>query len=73
MKKFCSVSVETNLSELRALPVTQEVADALNIPLSCALLFIGEVGDDLRSQPVLYSEEYFLDRVIKHMIVRKKI
>ena len=39
MKKFCSVSVETNLSELRALPVTQEVADALNIPLSCALLF----------------------------------
>ena len=73
MKKFCSVSVETNLSELRALPVTQEVADALNIPLSCALLFIGEVGYDLRSQPVLYSEEYFLDRVIKHMIVRKKI
>ena len=45
----------------------------MNIPLSCALLFIGEVGYDLRSQPVLYSEEYFLDRVIKHMIVRKKI
>lgn len=73
LEKFCSVSVETNLSELRALPVTQEAADALEIPMTCALLFIGEVGYDLRSQPVLYSEEYYLDRVIRHMIVRKKI
>ena len=73
LEKFCSVSVETNLSELRALPVTQEASDALEIPMTCALLFIGEVGYDLRSQPVLYSEEYYLDRVIRHMIVRKKI
>ena len=73
LEKFCSVSVETNLSELRALPVTQEASDALEIPMTCALLFIGEVGYDLRSKPVLYSEEYYLDRVIRHMIVRKKI
>ena len=58
---------------MRALPVTEEVAEALEVPLTCALLFLGEVGYDLRSRPVLYSEEYFMDRVIRHMIVRKKI
>lgn len=74
LDKFCgSATVETNLAEVRALPVTEEVAEALEVPLTCALLFLGEVGYDLRSRPLLYSEEYFMDRAIRHMIVRKKI
>lgn len=71
---FCgSSTVETNLAELRAMPVTEEVAEALELPRTCALLFLGEVGFNLRSNPILYSEEYFIDRAIRHMIVRKKI
>lgn len=74
LDKFCgNATVETNLAEVRALPVTEEVAEALEVPLTCALLFLGEVGYDLRSRPLLYSEEYFMDRAIRHMIVRKKI
>lgn len=73
LRKFCNTAVETNLSELRALPITEEAAEALEVPLTCALLFMGEVGYDLRSNPVMYSEEYFMDRVIRHVIVRKKI
>lgn len=74
LDKFCGhATVETNLAEVRALPVTEEVAEALEVPLTCALLFLGEVGYDLRSRPLLYSEEYFMDRAIRHMIVRKKI
>lgn len=74
LNKFCGgISVETNLAELRALPATEEVSEAMEIPQACGLLFLSEVGFDLRSKPVLYSEEYFIDRVIRHMIVRKKI
>ena len=73
LERFCGAAVETNLAELRAMPLTEEAAGALNLPLTCALLFLGEVGFDLRSNPILYSEEYFIDRVIRHMIVRKKI
>lgn len=73
LDRFCGATVETNLAELRALPATEEVAEALEVPLTCGLLFLGEVGYDLRSNPVLYSEEYFIDRVIHHMVVRKKI
>ena len=74
LKKFCGgLEVETNLAELRALPATEEVSQALEIPQACGLLYLGEVGYSLRSQPLLFSEEYFMDRVIRHMIVRKKI
>lgn len=74
LDRFCNhATVETNLAEVRALPVTEEVAEALEVPLTCALLFLGEVGYDMRSRPLLYSEEYFMDRAIRHMIVRKKI
>jgi GntR family transcriptional regulator len=73
MEKFCQVTVETNLTEIRALPATEEVSQALEVPLGFGLLFLSEVGYDMRSKPVLYSEEYFLDRVIPQMIVRKKI
>jgi len=66
-------SVETCLAELRSLPPTEEVARALQIPMASGLLYLEEVGYDLRSKPVLYCEEYFIDRVVRHMIVRKKI
>lgn len=73
LKKFCSSEVEISLAELRAMPVTAEVARGLNVPLTTSLLFISEVGYDYQSRPVLYSEEYFMDGVIHHMVVRKKI
>lgn len=74
LDKFCGgTAVETNLAEIRSLPAPEEVSEALEIPRACGLLYLCEVGYDLRSNPVLYSEEYFMDRVIHHMIVRKKI
>jgi len=70
---FCGgVSVETSLAELRAVPVTEEVARALEIPLTCSLLYLSEVSFDYKSTPLLYSEEYLMDGVIRHTIVRKK-
>lgn len=73
LKNSCGAEVEISLTELRAMPATEEVAQALRIPLTCSLLFMGEVGYDFRSTPVLYSEEYMMDGVIRHMVVRKKI
>ena len=73
LEKFCGTSVETNLAEVRAMPVTKEVSEALEVPMTTALFYLCEVGYDLRSNPVLYSEEYFIDRVIPHLVVRKKI
>ena len=71
--RFCGIQIETNLAEIRAIPVPKEVSDAMEIPEGSTLLYIGEVGYDMRSNPILYSEEYFVDGMIRHTIVRKKI
>ena len=71
--RFCGIQIETNLAEIRAVPVPKEVSDAMEIPEDSTLLYIGEIGYDMRSNPILYSEEYFIDGMIRHMIVRKKI
>ena len=73
LRNFCHTDVETNLAEVRAMPVTKEVSDALEVPMTTTLVYLSEVGYDLRSNPVLYSEEYFIDRVIPLTMVRKKI
>ncbi|MPM53862.1 hypothetical protein SDC9_100632 [bioreactor metagenome] len=73
MKKRCGCEVEISLTEVRAMPVTEEVAQALRVPLTSSLLFLSEVGYDFRSRPVLYSEEYMMDGIIHHMVVRKKM
>lgn len=73
LEKNCGRTVETNLAEVRAMPVTAEVAEALELPMTTALFYLSEVGYDLRSNPILFSEEYFIDRVIPHIVVRKKI
>lgn len=73
LKKFCDAEVYMDLAELRALPAQGETAERLRVPEGTPLLCLAEVGYDFMGRPVLYSEEFFMDRVIRHMILRKKI
>lgn len=74
LEKHCGgVIPETFISEVRAAPATAEVAQALDVPEGMRLLTLGEVGCDLRSTPIIYSYEYFVDRIMRHVIIRKMI
>jgi len=74
LKDYCGgAEIEIFLTELRAMPPSEEAAKALEVPLTSGLLFMAETGYDLRSKPVLYSEVFFLDRVIPQMVIRKMI
>ena len=74
LKDYCGgVEIEIFLTELRAMPPSEEAASALGVPLTSGLLFMAETGYDLRSKPVMYTEVYFLDRVIPQMVIRKMI
>lgn len=67
--------IETNmfLTEIRAVSLPEEVAKQLNTETNAPVLLLCETGFDFMNVPVIYSKEYLLDRVINHMIVRKKI
>jgi GntR family transcriptional regulator len=73
LKNFCGDTIETFLTEVRVLPASEEVSEALEVPRACGLLFLGETGYNLRSKPIIYTDEYYIDRVIHHMIIRKMI
>ena len=62
-----------DLTEVRAVAATKEIADALEVPLSSPVLHMNEIGYDFRGNPVLYSHEYYKDRVLNHTVLRKKI
>lgn len=73
LKKCCGAEVYMDLAELRALPAQGETAEYLRVAQGTPLLCLAEVGYDFMGKPVLYSEEFFMDRVIRHVILRKKI
>ena len=73
MKDVCGIEVESSLAEIRAKSVTGEAAKAFGIPEEAVLLAMEEVSYDLHARSVLYSESFFKDQMIHHMIVRKKI
>lgn len=73
LKKFCGTEIYMNLSELHALPAQGKTAKDLEVAEGTPLFSLREVGYDFAGNPVLYSEEYFIDGVVRHVILRKKI
>jgi GntR family transcriptional regulator len=73
LRKFCGVEVNMYLAELRALPAEGRIAEGIQVPEGFPLLCLAEAGFSFFGKSVLYSEEYFTDRVIRHVILRKKI
>ena len=65
--------LETCLSEMHVVPPTEEVAEALKVPRACGLLVLEEVNYDVRTEPMMYSEEYFIEGAVRQVIVRKKL
>ena len=73
LKKHRRGEVSMNLTEVRAVPAEGKIAGSLWIAEGTPLLCLSEVGYDLMEAPILCSEEYLMDRVIHHVIFRKKI
>jgi GntR family transcriptional regulator len=73
IQKYCETEVTMDLSEVRAVAAPQEVANAFGIEKGRPTLYMDEIGYNFVGQPILYSEEYYLDGVLKHTILRKKI
>lgn len=73
LRKYCHVDVYMDLTEVRAVGANKTVADFFDIAEGYPLLYMDEVGYVFKGQPVLYSQEYYMDGILKHMMLRKKI
>jgi GntR family transcriptional regulator len=73
VKKYAGVDVEMELSEIRAIPADTKTASLFKLPVGTPLLAIEEVSYDFSGKPVFFSKVCYIDRIIHHVIVRKKI
>lgn len=73
LDKYCNTQVYMDLTEVRAVGADQEVAYWFGIAPGSPVLFMDEVGYTFRGKPVLHSGEFYKDRALQHMVLRKKI
>jgi GntR family transcriptional regulator len=73
LKNYCNTEVYMDLTEVKAVGANETVAKFFNIEKGSPLLYMDEVGYTFKGDPVIYSKEYYMDRILRHMVLRKKI
>ncbi|MDD6346602.1 MAG: GntR family transcriptional regulator [Lachnospiraceae bacterium] len=71
--KYADTDINVCLSEFHAVGTPARLAGYLNKKEGDPIVYISEVGFDIRNVPLMYSEEYLVDGFIPQVIVRKKI
>ena len=73
LQKVCGVSAYLDLTEVRPVAAGAMLGEILQVPEGTPLLRMDEVDYDMDGRPVFCSTEYFVDGVISHTVLRKKL
>lgn len=73
LKKVCALEAYMDLTEMHAVAADEKLAEVLQVPVGTALLNMEEVDYDIEGNRVFYSAEYFVDGLIQHTVLRKKL
>jgi len=73
LQKVCGVSAYLDLTEVRPVAADARLGEILQVPQGTPLLLMDEVDYDIDGNPVFCSTEYFVDGVISHTVLRKKL
>lgn len=73
LEKYCGETVYMDLTEVRAVAADEHLAKVFQTSTGTPLLFMDEVGYNFGGEPVLMSKEYYMDGILKHTVMRKKI
>lgn len=73
LKEHCNIDAYLDLTEIRPAAASSSVAKRLGVAEGTPLLYMDEVDYDFEGSPVMYSRQYYVDGVIAHTVVRRKI
>lgn len=73
LEKFCNTDVYMDLTRVRPVLADARLAAIFEIAEGDPLLNLDEVGYDIDGNRVLWSDEHYVDAVLEHTILRKKI
>ena len=73
LQQFCGVSAYLDLTDLRPVVADAHLGEILQVPVGAPLLHMDEVDFDIDGNPVFCSQEYFVDGIFRHTVMRKKL
>lgn len=73
LEKLGKNKIHMDIAELGATLSDDEVSEKLKIKRNTPLVLSKEVGYDIYGNPILYSEDYFREEILKHKVIHKKI
>jgi GntR family transcriptional regulator len=73
LQQFCGVYPYMDLTDVRPTSADATLAEIFQIPIGAPLLNMDEVDFDIEGRPVFCSNEYFVDGVFRHTVMRKKL
>ena len=62
-----------DLTEIRAAPAAGRAAELLELEPGTPLLYMDEVDYDVAGCPILYARQHYVDGIVRHTLMRKKI
>lgn len=72
-RKYCNVDVYMDLTEVEAIAVNKSIEDKLEIKKGTPIVYMDEIGYSFKGKVILYSKEYYANKIFKHTVLRKKI
>ena len=73
LQKVCGVKAYMDLTEMQAVVADEKLSALLQVPVGTPLLNMEEVDYDIEGNRVFYSSEFFVNGLIQHTVLRKKI
>ena len=73
LSDFCGKDAYLDVTEIRPIAARAVIAQRLGVQEGTPLLYMDEIDYSFDGEPVMYSKQYFIDGVISHAVVRRKI
>jgi GntR family transcriptional regulator len=73
LRQFCHVVPYLDLTDVRPAKADPRLAEIFRVPMGTPLLCMDEVDYDIDGSPVFCSREYYVDGIIRHTVMRKKL
>lgn len=73
LQQFCGIYPYMDLTDVRPAVADAALAEIFQVPMGSPLLNMDEVDFDIDGRPVFCSNEYFVDGVFRHTVMRKKL
>ena len=71
--QFCHIVPYLDLTDVRPSAADAALSEIFRVPMGTPLLNMDEVDYDIDGKPVFCSNEYYVDGIIRHTVLRKKL